>query len=756
MKTTSHGSTSFSAIFIAIFIPDDLSVRGMSSRVVERVLGAVGAYDALGVHPSTEFEKVKKVYRRTCLQLHPDKCKHPQATEAFQRLATLVVELQGFHEGDDADRWSHRWQQWHDRQGGQDGHVEWEEGSSCGSWGGESSDEDDFEPGQPGSAPQGAGSAQEPGHTYGAWGGRTTHYAGYEDLSSISAQTMPSQHERNSAAPFACESLGDEIGLDDPLASLAHAPEFDIQLSAESADNLEPPESVGSSTRLGNAAGGDATGGDAAGWDQTCRDAMRAASDAIDLATATAEQIRAVDTGSVDVSLSSCLGVNRSQGVNADTIGRLARAMSNAPRSSHGPRSTLPDRMAIMTADTVSTNSYGGVYPQSQPSMCSGLHREALMSMPSVQSDIGCSPRGAMCTSQFASSHYSIPLPQMSPPSPQQPSMSAVGGMSGMSGMQPSGGMCYASGMSPLTQQQQLPPPQQAMQCGMQQMLQCGMQQMPQCGMQQMLQCGMQQMPQCGMQQMLQCGMQQMPQCGMQQMLQCGMQQAGMQQGGMLLARGGGLQDAGMQSVQNGMSAMQGGGMQEGVMPGSVMPGGGMQQGMAAGMPGGGMQQGMAAGMPGDSMMAHQQMVYTRQGGVMQSGMRGGTVSSPSLAIAGHRSMVEMSGGAMGSSMHAGNMHAGNMGGGGLGGGSMGGGGMGGGGMGGGGMCDMCMGGAMGSSMHAGNMNARSMGGGGLGGGGMVCAGVGSGGVSGGMACQSNPTAAPGMGGAGGMYTGML
>ena len=90
----------------------------MSDRIVERVLNAVGAYDALGVHPDTELNKVKKIYRKTCLQLHPDKCKHPRATEAFQKLGTLVVELEQFAGDDVTQKGPSRWRQWHERAGG--------------------------------------------------------------------------------------------------------------------------------------------------------------------------------------------------------------------------------------------------------------------------------------------------------------------------------------------------------------------------------------------------------------------------------------------------------------------------------------------------------------------------------------------------------------------------------------------------------------------------------------------------------------
>ena len=45
------------------------------SALVERVLNAKSVHDALGVSQIATAAEVRKVYRKTCLLVHPDKCK---------------------------------------------------------------------------------------------------------------------------------------------------------------------------------------------------------------------------------------------------------------------------------------------------------------------------------------------------------------------------------------------------------------------------------------------------------------------------------------------------------------------------------------------------------------------------------------------------------------------------------------------------------------------------------------------------------
>ena len=79
--------------------------------------------------------------------MHPDKCKHPKATEAFQKLGDFVAEYQQHRSGDAGgsdwwSRWRRRWEEKRSRPDADDSDCSWVEGESCGSWGSESSDEE--------------------------------------------------------------------------------------------------------------------------------------------------------------------------------------------------------------------------------------------------------------------------------------------------------------------------------------------------------------------------------------------------------------------------------------------------------------------------------------------------------------------------------------------------------------------------------------------------------------------------------------
>lgn len=60
------------------------------ARVVEDILSAKTLYDVLGVSPPLEEASLRKAYLKTSVKVHPDKNQHPQATEAFQRVAEAM------------------------------------------------------------------------------------------------------------------------------------------------------------------------------------------------------------------------------------------------------------------------------------------------------------------------------------------------------------------------------------------------------------------------------------------------------------------------------------------------------------------------------------------------------------------------------------------------------------------------------------------------------------------------------------------
>lgn len=60
---------------------------GADGELVEKILGAKTLYDVLGVDKTCSETDIKRGYRKTAVGVHPDRCKHPKATEAFQKLS---------------------------------------------------------------------------------------------------------------------------------------------------------------------------------------------------------------------------------------------------------------------------------------------------------------------------------------------------------------------------------------------------------------------------------------------------------------------------------------------------------------------------------------------------------------------------------------------------------------------------------------------------------------------------------------------
>ncbi|KAN0107522.1 DnaJ domain containing protein [Russula decolorans] len=72
---------------------------------VERILHAfkLNPYDVLDLGPSATAEHVKKKYRQLSLFIHPDKCPHPRAPEAFDVLKKAENELGDAPKREDLD-----------------------------------------------------------------------------------------------------------------------------------------------------------------------------------------------------------------------------------------------------------------------------------------------------------------------------------------------------------------------------------------------------------------------------------------------------------------------------------------------------------------------------------------------------------------------------------------------------------------------------------------------------------------------------
>ena len=56
--------------------------------------GAPDAYALMGVDSSAAAGEIKRRYWRLSLTIHPDKCDHPRAAEAFDAIARAAKDLQ--------------------------------------------------------------------------------------------------------------------------------------------------------------------------------------------------------------------------------------------------------------------------------------------------------------------------------------------------------------------------------------------------------------------------------------------------------------------------------------------------------------------------------------------------------------------------------------------------------------------------------------------------------------------------------------
>ena len=62
---------------------------------VHRILGAfkLNPFEQLGLRFDATVDDVKKAYRKASLMVHPDKCKHPKAQNAFEILGHAQQQL---------------------------------------------------------------------------------------------------------------------------------------------------------------------------------------------------------------------------------------------------------------------------------------------------------------------------------------------------------------------------------------------------------------------------------------------------------------------------------------------------------------------------------------------------------------------------------------------------------------------------------------------------------------------------------------
>lgn len=77
-------------------------------EIIASILSAKTLYAVLNLDSSCTPEDVKRSYRRIAIKIHPDRCKHAKATEAFQRVSHAYQTLSNAEKRANYDRFGER------------------------------------------------------------------------------------------------------------------------------------------------------------------------------------------------------------------------------------------------------------------------------------------------------------------------------------------------------------------------------------------------------------------------------------------------------------------------------------------------------------------------------------------------------------------------------------------------------------------------------------------------------------------------
>ena len=59
-------------------------------KLIKRILFLKNPFDQLESRPEMTKDQIRKQYRKLSLQVHPDRCKHPQAHDATAALSKAI------------------------------------------------------------------------------------------------------------------------------------------------------------------------------------------------------------------------------------------------------------------------------------------------------------------------------------------------------------------------------------------------------------------------------------------------------------------------------------------------------------------------------------------------------------------------------------------------------------------------------------------------------------------------------------------